>query len=64
MQEMKNGLEQRLNRMKDYLLLKYEENDWHGVADAAMDIREIIAKLEVLNSLSNPVYPDLPPSKL
>lgn len=46
---MKEILEKRLDRMKNYLLLKYEEGDWHGVADAAMDIREIIAKLEVIN---------------
>ena len=25
--------------------------DWHGVADAAMDLREIEAKLKVLNEL-------------
>lgn len=27
----------------DYLLMKVEQRDWHGVADAAMDIRDIVA---------------------
>ncbi len=35
--------------MVDYLNLKIAVEDWHGVADAAMDLREIDAKLIVLN---------------
>ena len=31
--------------MVTYLLLKVDEEDWHGVADAAMDIREIVAEI-------------------
>lgn len=27
-----------------YLLLKVRQKDWHGVADAAMDIREMLAR--------------------
>ena len=27
-----------------YLLLKVKQRDWHGVADAAMDIREMQAR--------------------
>jgi hypothetical protein len=27
-----------------YLLLKVKQKDWHGVADAAMDIREMEAR--------------------
>ena len=27
-----------------YLMLKIKQKDWHGVADAAMDIREMEAK--------------------
>lgn len=30
-----------------YLLLKVEEQDWHGVADAAMDLREIEIELQL-----------------
>lgn len=33
--------EQKKEIMKTYLLLKFEIEDWHGVADAAMDIREL-----------------------
>jgi hypothetical protein len=38
-------------RLVDYLKLKVEQQDWHGVADAAMDIREIEAKLSVLTPI-------------
>jgi len=27
-----------------YLMLKIKQRDWHGVADAAMDIREMEAR--------------------
>jgi len=30
-----------------YLLMKVEEGDWHGVADAAMDLREIELRLKL-----------------
>ena len=30
--------------MVEYLELKLSQEDWHGVADAAMDIREIVSK--------------------
>lgn len=33
------------------LLGKVETEDWHGVADAAMDLRDLEAQLEVLESL-------------
>ncbi len=31
-----------------YLLAKVKAGDWHACADAAMDLREIEAKLEIL----------------
>jgi len=34
-----------------YLQAKVKAEDWHGVADAAMDLREIDAKLSVLQTL-------------
>lgn len=37
--------------MTEYLKLKLEQQDWHGVADAAMDIRELVAKLDLLEEL-------------
>ena len=42
-------LEQRRASMINYLKLKIEEEDWHGVADAAMDLREIEAKIEMVS---------------
>ena len=44
-------LEKKIAGMTQYLLLKVEEKDWHGVADAAMDIRELEAKLGVYRNL-------------
>jgi hypothetical protein len=41
-------LHEQIELMKKYLLMKFETNDYHGVADAAMDIRELLAKIEVL----------------
>ena len=41
-------LKQQIEELKRYLLLKVKQEDWHGVADAAMDIREIKA---VINEL-------------
>ncbi len=45
-------LNQRKERMIDYLKLKIEESDWHGVADAAMDIREIEAAIKVWEKIN------------
>lgn len=45
-----------LNRQKaqliDYLKSKIDAEDFHAVQDAASDIREIDAKLEVLHALA------------
>jgi hypothetical protein len=38
-------------RMVDYLKLKLSQEDWHGVADAAMDIREIISEIKALSDI-------------
>jgi hypothetical protein len=39
--------------MLAYLLLKVRQEDWHGVADAAMDIREMEAKKCSTSSTAN-----------
>ena len=39
--------------MIEYLLLKVRQQDWHGVADAAMDIREMEAKKCLTTSTAN-----------
>ena len=36
-----------------YLLSKADAEDWHGVADAANDLREVDAKLELLANLGD-----------
>lgn len=41
-------LANKRERMINYLKLKVEEEDWHGVADAAMDLREIEAQIKVI----------------
>ena len=40
----------------EYLKLKVEQADWHGVSDAANDIREIEAKLSVLREQDSKIY--------
>lgn len=48
MQTRVDVLRNQLARMEAYLALKLEQRDWHGVADAAMDIRELEAQLRIL----------------
>lgn len=38
-------LDEQLKLLSEYLNLKVLLRDWHGVADAAMDIREIEARI-------------------
>ena len=40
-------LNERIEKMKQYLLLKFEEEDWHGVCDAGMDIRDLESERKV-----------------
>lgn len=42
-------LQEQRTTLVAYLFSKWKAADWHGCADAAMDLREIDAKLEVLN---------------
>jgi len=44
-------LEQKTDLIR-YLGSKIKAADWHAVADAAMDLREIEAKLDVLAALA------------
>lgn len=43
-------LEKQRATLITYLLSKVDVADWHGVADAAMDLREVEAKLSLLRS--------------
>ena len=44
--EIKKGLDKAEEIMIDYLLLKVQQKDWHGVSDAANDLREMDARKE------------------
>ena len=44
--EIKKGLDAAEKIMIDYLLLKVQQKDWHGVSDAANDLREMNARKE------------------
>ena len=41
--------EDQISQLVEYLELKIQQRDWHGCADAAMDIRDLQAKIDVLN---------------
>ena len=41
-----NDLENEIQELVTYAQLKIRQRDWHGVADAMMDIRELEAKKE------------------
>lgn len=47
--EMKKLLNDEKATLVAYLYKKVETQDWHGVADAAMDIRDVEAQLVLLN---------------
>lgn len=42
-----------IEQMKDYLRLKLFHGDWHGVSDAANDIREMEAKMELAKEVED-----------
>lgn len=47
-EQRSSRLRQDLALMKEYLLLCVRKEDWHGVMDASADIREIVARLSML----------------
>jgi len=46
-------LESELAALVVYLGVKVTARDWHGVSDAAMDIREVEAKISVLKHIDS-----------
>jgi hypothetical protein len=44
-------LEEQIQALINYMQLKIKQRDWHGVADSAMDIRELEAKKEIIVQL-------------
>lgn len=49
-QKLINTLQERKDLMVKYLDLRVKLCDWHGVMDAAADIREIEAQLNILRT--------------
>ena len=45
----RNKLLRQRETMIEYLNLKIEVEDWHGVCDAGMDLRELDVRLKVLD---------------
>ena len=46
-----NELDENISSMVDYMNLKIQTEDWHAVADAAMDIREMEAGMKELKTV-------------
>jgi hypothetical protein len=44
-------LQQQIGVLVDYIRLKIEQADWHGIADAANDIRVIEAQIKVIETI-------------
>lgn len=52
MREMIEKLEEQRKQLIAYLLSKVSAEDWHAVQDAASDIRELEARLEIYGILT------------
>lgn len=44
-------LQQRILVLREYCRMKLDAGDWHGVSDAANDLRELEAQLQLLTEL-------------
>jgi hypothetical protein len=53
-------LNEQKGLMIEYLLMKVSIGDYHGVADAAMDLREIDAELKGLKLSLETILPEAP----
>lgn len=47
-------VDQRIDLMVEYLRMRLELGDWHGVMDAAADLRELEAERRVLQEREAP----------
>ncbi len=43
-------IEQHIKSLEEYILSKLKQRDWHGVTDAAVDIRELEAEIKGLKT--------------
>ena len=46
-----SDLDDEIDALVDYIHLKIKQRDWHGVSDAANDIREIEAQIKLFKLL-------------
>lgn len=46
-------IQYRINCLISYLEVKLKERDWHGVSDAANDLRVLEAKYELSESMAD-----------
>lgn len=46
-------LELKRKHLHDYIVMKLEERDYHAIADAAMDLRELESRVKVFNEVKN-----------
>lgn len=49
--ERQHKAQEEIDGLVTYMKLKIKQEDWHGVADAAMDIRELVERIRVLNEI-------------
>lgn len=47
------NFEDRKKIYLDYIRLKTHEEDWHGVSDAANDLRELYLEQKIINEFKN-----------
>lgn len=48
---LKESLMMESEKLIDYLQMKVKTQDWHGVADCAMDLRDVEARLDILKAI-------------
>ena len=52
MEELLEQIREQKVHLINYMKSKIATEDWHGVADAAMDLRELEARYEVIQLLN------------
>jgi hypothetical protein len=52
-------LKQQITSLVAYMRVKIDQADWHAVADAAMDIRELEAKIKVYEGLGRHIIGEI-----
>lgn len=53
LEPVRKALHSEMDALIAYLLAKVKVEDWHAVQDAASDLRDIHAKLEIIYQLEN-----------